>query len=168
MLIFQVSLGPVSHWDKVFLIDKVLCISLLSLTTSPKCFLIKIGFRFCYRFRSVFFRFFLKISNFNWPGLGQDGSDGRNGSDRPQPWPIEIRNFKILSGVVRKRSESASKSSKTVRSDPKTIQKRSETIRNGAKTIRNRPKPSEKVPKPSETVLFVQGTLIPWIIVGYP
>ena len=56
-------------------------------------------------FRSVFERFSddfgalsetddstqnFKISSFNWPGLVRDGSDGRNGSDRPQPWPIEM------------------------------------------------------------------------------
>ena len=114
----------------------------------------------------VSFGIFLKISKFNWPGLGRDGSDGRNGSDGPQPWPIEIWNFKILSGVVRKRSESAPKSSKTVRSDPETIQKQSEndpkpsendpklfeTIRKPFETVRNHPRPSENGPKPSETV----------------
>ena len=103
--------------------------------------------------------FKFQISNFNWPGLGRDGSDGRNGTDGPQPWPIEIWNFKILSGVVRKRSESVPKLSKKVRKGPKTVQKqskngpkRSETVRNGPKTIRNRPKLSENDPKPSETV----------------
>ena len=34
--------------------------------------------------------FKFQISNFNWPGLGRDGSDGRNGTAVPQPWPIEI------------------------------------------------------------------------------
>ena len=44
--------------------------------------------------RKFLFDCFSQISNFNWPGLGRDGSDGRNGSDGSQPWPIEIWNQK--------------------------------------------------------------------------
>ena len=36
------------------------------------------------------FSFKFQISNFNWPGLGRNGSDGRNGTGVPQPWLIEI------------------------------------------------------------------------------
>ena len=42
-----------------------------------------------FEFLSNSFQFFLEISNFNWPGLERDGSDGRNGAAVPQPWPIE-------------------------------------------------------------------------------
>ena len=31
--------------------------------------------------------FKFQISNFNWPGLGRDGSDGRDGTVGLQPWP---------------------------------------------------------------------------------
>ena len=54
---------------------------------------IEIGFRFCYRFRSVFFRFFLKISNFNWPGLG--GTARTDGTARTGPSPGQLK-FEIF------------------------------------------------------------------------
>ena len=108
--------------------------------------------QFLFSFIPLFSRIFLKISNFNWPGLGRDGADGRSGLDGLQPWPIEIWNFKILSGVVRKQSESVPKSSETVRNRLNTVQKRSETTRNIPKRSENGPKPSETIRKRSETV----------------
>ena len=98
-------------------------------------------------FSDFFFKFQISIGQ----GWG-DGTDGRNGTDGPQPWPIEIWNFKILSGVVRKRSESVPKSSETVRNGLKTVQKRSENGPKRPETFRNGPKRSENGPKPSETI----------------
>ena len=102
------------------------------------------------------FRFFVKISNFNWPGLGpaserRSAPTGRNGG-RPRrcPSPGQLK-FEILklglesSLTVRKRSE-------TVRKRSENDLKRSETIRKRSETVRNRPRPSENDPKPSETV----------------
>ena len=113
------------------------------------------------RFRSI--KILVKISNFNWPGLGpaserRSAPTGRNGG-RPRrcPSPGQLK-FEILKlGVessltvrngpkpVRKQSENDPKRSETIR-------KRSETLRNRPKMIRNRPKPSENDQKPSETV----------------
>ena len=46
-------------------------------------------------FRAKVLIFKFQISNFNWPGLGRDGSERRDSTAVLQPWPIEIWNLKI-------------------------------------------------------------------------
>ncbi len=136
-------------------------LSTKSLTTSPKLWLTKIHF-FCFvlfcSFSVCFFLISVKISNFNWPGLGpaserRSAPTGRNGG-RPRrcPSPGQLKFEFFL-----RRKESCENDRKTIRNGPKrsendpkrseTVRKRSETVRNGLKTVRNRPKRSENGPK---------------------
>ena len=50
------------------------------------------------------FRFFAKISNFNWPGLGPGRLGGRDGSAGPSPGQLKIEIFKIASGRRKERA----------------------------------------------------------------
>ena len=91
--------------------------------------------------------------------VGPDGSERRSATAVPQPWPIEIWNFKIKNRFVRNGPKTIRNDPKTVRKRSGTVRKRSDTVRNCPKTIRNRPKPSKTVrkrseidPKSSETV----------------
>ena len=47
-------------------------------------------------FRLFSFRFSIKISNFNWPGLGPGRLGGRDGSAGPSPGQLK---FEIFKGV---------------------------------------------------------------------
>ena len=83
-----------------------------------------------------FVRFFLQISNFNWPGLGpaserRSAPTGRNGG-RPRrcPSPGQLK-FEIL----KLRIESSENGPKRSKNGPKTVRKRSGNDRNGPTTM---------------------------------
>ena len=103
----------------------------------------------------LFFRFFCKISNFNWPRLGGTARTDGTARTGPSRGQLKFEIFKIRNRVVRNGRSTPETDPKRSKNGPKpseTVRKQSETVRNRPKRIRNRPKPSETVRKASETV----------------